>query len=150
MLGSTNIVGTGTFSFGLSVGDGTYYLNSLGGFSINFTVGSATFTNAEINTPIADVLVVIYGGGKQFYFDNDGLFGSHGGSLDFDAASGAYLTTEPNYYGPPPLNLYQADDANGGFYFGVYGVAVPEPSSLLLFGSGLFGAVAAVRRKISL
>jgi hypothetical protein len=147
--GPPAIVGTGTFNFGGTVGDGTYFLTSLPGYNINFTVGSTTFTNANINTSLGAVLVVIYGGGTQFYFDNTGSYGSHGGSLDFDASFEAYLTTEPNYYGPPPLNLYQSTDANGNFFFGVYQAApVPEPTTLMLLGAGAFGLVRKLRRKL--
>jgi len=48
-LGSSAIVGTGTFSFPQVLGDGTYALSSLTGFNINFTIGSFTFTTANIS-----------------------------------------------------------------------------------------------------
>ena len=145
--GPLAVVGTGTFSFTGSLGDGTYYLNTLPGYDINFMIGSSTFTNADINTPIADVLVVIYGGGAQFYFDNDGAYGSHGGSLDFDKADGSFLTTEPGYFGTPPLDLYAAGDSSESSYFGTYSQA-PEPSyAAVLLVLGVAGAFSALKRR---
>src|ERR1035441_6406859 len=133
-------VGGASVSFTGSVPDGTYDLTALPGYAINFTVGSSTFTNADINTSLPDVLVVIYNGGSKFYFDNDGVFGSHGGSLDFDKADGSYLTTEPSYYGAPPLDLYYAVDSTGAGFFGVYSTTIPEPSyTALLLVLGAIG-----------
>lgn len=137
------VVGTGTFSFAQNLGDGTYSLTSLTGYNIDFAIAGTTFTNANISNPdLSAVLVVIHGGGTQFYFDNTGVFGPFGGSLDFGTnfSNGPFLTTEPDYFGPPPLDLYQAKDNQGNFYFGVYqSSTVPEPSSLLLFCAGLLG-----------
>lgn len=146
------VVGTGTFSFSDNVGDGSYYLNSLGGFSVDFNIGAATITNADIDTDLSHVLVEIYGDGSEFYFDSDGeYYGPRGGSLDFAGVNGSYLTTEPNYFGDGPLNLYQASDGEGANYFGTYGASgsgstsAPEPASLVLLGSGLLFTL---RRKL--
>jgi hypothetical protein len=148
--GPVMIVGTGTFTFDGTYGDGTYYLPTLPNYQINFSIGSSTFTNADISTDVSHVQVVLYDGALQFYYDNDGTFGPHGGSLDFDKADGSFLTTEPNYFGAPPLNLYQVTDSAGNFYFGTYSAltGVPEPSYAgVLLALGAVAVWPALRRK---
>lgn len=140
-----SIVGTGTFSFNNTLGDGTYLLTNLSNYSIDFVVDGDTFDNANIdNVNLSHVEVVIYNGGGNFYFDtNCGFetphcYGPFGGSLDFtDANNSSFeLTTEPNYAGNPPLDEYFANGPSGNS-FGTYDSPVPEPETLWLFGTGL-------------
>lgn len=140
----SSLVGTGTFSYDGHLSDGTYLVDTLPGYTFNFTVGGDTFTNADISTPISAVEVVIYDCGSQLYFDNTGNFtGREGGSLDFDRGP-LYLSFEPSYIGPPPLDAFIALNSAGIFYSGTYGTAVPEPDTraavLLSFAAVGLGA----------
>ena len=142
-------IGSGTLTIANNPGTGTFALNSLGGFSLSFTVGTSTFTTADIRTPISEVLVVITAtsAGQQVQFSNNSPTGSGtgpvGGSLDLMNAAGATLSFEPPAFGG--TNLYQLIAPGGtgllaaGNYRGLSGASVPEPSSFAL--CALAGAV---------
>lgn len=151
-----SIIGSGTFSFDQTLGDGTYFLSSLTNVNFDFTFGSIAFNNSNIDTSDLDnVEVVIYDGGNNFYFNTDcsaggGSTGCYedpfGGTLGFvDTNSGLVLSTEPNWFGPLPLNLYEIfpSDGDGSTlamgYYGTPAGLTPEPDTLLLLGSGLAG-----------
>jgi hypothetical protein len=157
------VLGSGNISFDGSVADGTYLLSNLTGLSVTFSIGGETFNNANMDTSnFPHVEVVIYGGGADYYFSTDctstpsdtSCYGPKTGSLDFnDSSNGSFFTTEPNYVGPAPLDLFMASvnvAATDPSYMGIYGQAatspVPEPASLLLIGSGLAAIVARRRR----
>ncbi len=96
------IVGTGTFSFDGDPGDGTFALTSLPNFDFFFDFNGDTFSNANIATPVSEVLVVIStsGSDRVVNFSNTNDFGSgpDEGSIDFenlDNLSETFLTFEP-------------------------------------------------------
>ncbi len=146
-------VGTGTFSYTGDVGDGTFALSSLPGYSMSFTVGSSTWTAADLATPIAQVEVVFYNSDTQMYFSNTNSFGTgpEGGSADFVNGS-TDLTFEPPGYGAPPLDLFQAVDSNQvSTGIGTFtAIATPEPGSGALVGGCALLAALVFRKQIAL
>jgi hypothetical protein len=94
---SPPIVGTGTFGFTGDPGDGTFALTSLTSPTFNFTVGGANFGDADIQTPLAtiDIIISTVGLNRNVTFDSlEG--GPFGGSLDFINGGGTGLSFEPN------------------------------------------------------
>jgi MYXO-CTERM domain-containing protein len=138
------LVGSGTFSFDGTATAGTVALTSLTNYAFSFTFGSNTFTNADIQTPVANVQVQFTTQGTDLVVNFGGSRGGpFGGSLDF-TNGGAFLTFQPNFGG-----LY----GSGNFFGNYAGVAaaepstgVPTPMALGLFGLGLAG-LAVVRRR---
>jgi hypothetical protein len=90
------IVGTGTFSFDGDPGDGTFALTSLPNFDFSFVVNGTTFTNANLVTPLANILVRIQANGSDRLINFGGSGGgSSGGSIDF--TNSGPLSFEPNF-----------------------------------------------------
>lgn len=120
------IVGTGTFNFDGDPGDGTFALTSLPNYNFSFTFGASTFTNANIATPVANVLVGISTVGSDRFVNFGGATGGpFNGSIDFTGPGS--LSFQPNFG-----SLYFA-----GSFFGTYqGIAaadtpaVPEPATV--------------------
>ncbi len=133
-------VGSGTVSFNEAAIDGTYAYNSLSDISMDFEFGAGNmFTEADIVTPLNEILFVISNGGQSLNFSNINPFGTgpNGGAIDFaNPTNGTelFFTTEPPGTGGN-LDLYFTDN-----FFGNYGSQlVPEPISgmLALFGMGM-------------
>ena len=68
-------------------------------------------------------------------------------SITFTALPGGDLLTN---HDPFFLNIFfTGGDPNGASFHGEWVTTVPEPSSLILFGSGIVGIAALMRRKLS-
>jgi len=132
------IVGTGTFSFDGAAAPGIVALTSLSNFAFNFDFGGSIFTNANIATPLANVLVQFTTSGSDLLVTFGGATGGpFGGSLDFTNPSS--LSFQPNFG-----HLYFTAQGLGTFQ-GI--AAVPEPMTLGLLAFGFAGLVAVRRRR---
>ena len=144
------IVGTGTFSFDGDPGLGDFSLTSLPNFNFAFNVDNFTFTNADIATPLDNVLVRISQIGSELSVGFGGSGGGpNNGSIDFNSSS-AILTFQPNFG-----SLYGSSSSDfSSFLFGTYQGIVAErtssvPGPLPFLGVGAaFGFSRKIRRRI--
>jgi hypothetical protein len=142
------IVGTGTFSFDGNPGPGTFALTSLPNFNFLFNFGSESFSNADITTPLANILVGITVVGSDYSVNFGGSRGGPlGGSIDFDN-SNKFLNFQPDFgslYFTAPSPQFTALEQTFGTFQGL----TPVPGPLPLFGAGAaFGFSRKLRRKI--
>ena len=140
------IVGTGTLTLASNLGDGTYTLSSLSGFTMLFNVGGDVFTQNDIaSDPTQSEVVITNNGASAFFSDNGQQSGPLGGSIDFVNGSGDALSFSPSFFG---AGFYV--EFGESFFAGNYGT-VPEPSSLVLASIaslvGVAGTLTRIRRK---
>jgi hypothetical protein len=83
--------------------------------------------------------------GNTYYLTLGGAFGNFGNSALWDVNDG----TSACYFAQG--GTYLGSCGTGGEAFTIYGAngGVPEPGSIVLFGSGLLGLAALLRRKVS-
>ena len=148
------IVGAGTFSFDGDPGLGDFALTSLPNFDFAFNIDTSSFSNADIATPLDNVLVRISQIGSDFSVSFGGSSGGPNlGSIDFNNA-GDVLSFQPDFG-----SLYFSVPAKGQFFGTYQGIAtsapppchscasVPGPLPLLGVGAA-FGFSRKIRRRI--
>ena len=138
---SAPIVGTGSFTTSDTLGAGDFALTSLSDFSFSFAFDSQFFTEADMQTPIGNVVLRITNAGATNFLNFGGTGGGpFGGSLDFINGTSGQLSFQPGfgalYFHQSNFGTFEATSVATG--------AVPEPSSwlMLLAGFGLVGAIA--------
>ena len=144
------LVGTGRFTSPLDLAPGLYTLSSLPGLTLQFTFANASFTQADILTPLTDVAIRIApaGGAERLTFTEPSTGGDSGpftGALDL-ANDGQPLSFEPTYVGGND-KYFESFDAISllGNYVALSAASVPEPASLALLAGGML--MLAVRRR---
>ncbi len=127
--------------------------SGLNGFS-GANVGNFTFSDADLgNVPQFNSAVLDFGWttGNSGNFSggdpNDGI--APGGSVTFTVTGAAFSGFTEAQICNAILVRFQRVGANGqGSDVGIPGTPIPEPTSLLLLGTGLVGFAGAARRKL--
>lgn len=164
VIGTNNIVGTGTFSYSGPLTFGSFALDSLSGvsYSASFDGGLYTFGTADIQSDPSVIGIDVFnlGGGTAGMVFTGTEASNPYGSLDLINPAGNILSHEPTSTISNPVGccggngtineyfLALSSSAEGDIYYGDYlattgGLpsSVPEPQTLADFGIGLIAIV---------
>ncbi|HEY4901131.1 MAG TPA: PEP-CTERM sorting domain-containing protein [Terriglobales bacterium] len=146
--GSLGLLGAGNFvDWNLLLNDGTFTFDLTGPLGGN---NSVVFDLGADTTATATQLLFNFSGSDNgLLLFQDGLFSGNTYYCDGTAGNFACFSGE-TVVANNVFTTFQNASRSGNVVIGTAGSAVPEPATLIMFGSGIVGLAGILRRKINL